>query len=195
MTTVQYSTGSGLSIEHARMRDKHMDDVSLHTYIGTANLLYVTLVFGVRSGSARTSFRKPTQLPTSKDDHVQEDCIKICWRTEHRPYSTGTFYPSTKASYQKSSLWPCEERTRYCLLISEQREAKEWCLDRLISGVGCDMDRWVFCAVRIITSVRPAQASSHWGFSHWGLTPSSQVYTPLPFKISHISIILLVYSK
>ena len=39
------------------MRDKHVDDVSLHayihTYIGTANLPYVTLVFGARSGSPR----------------------------------------------------------------------------------------------------------------------------------------------
>ena len=41
------------TIQHARVRDKHVDDVSLHTqihtyihtYIGTANLLYVTLVF------------------------------------------------------------------------------------------------------------------------------------------------------
>ena len=41
------------------MRYEHMDDVSLHTYIhtymhayiGTANLPYVTLVFGACSGS------------------------------------------------------------------------------------------------------------------------------------------------
>ena len=45
--------------DHTRMRDKHVDDVSLqtyiHTYIGTANLPYVTLAFGARSGSPRIS--------------------------------------------------------------------------------------------------------------------------------------------
>ena len=51
---------TGLSIEHARMRDKHVDDVSLHTYIGTANLLYVTLVFGLAQARPELLYNVPS---------------------------------------------------------------------------------------------------------------------------------------
>ena len=44
------------------MRYEHVDDVSLHTYIGTANLPYVTLVFGARSGSPRIMIVKSDTL-------------------------------------------------------------------------------------------------------------------------------------
>ena len=48
------------------MHYEHVDDVSLHTYIdtyiGTANLPYVTLVFGVHSGSPRIRINIVGQL-------------------------------------------------------------------------------------------------------------------------------------
>ena len=42
------------------MRDKHVDDVSLHTYIGTANLLYVTLVFGLAQARPELLYNVPS---------------------------------------------------------------------------------------------------------------------------------------
>ena len=61
------------------MRYEHVDNVSLHTYIhtyidtyiGTANLPYVTLVFGVRSGLPRIN----NDNDNGKD---ATDCFTLC---------------------------------------------------------------------------------------------------------------------
>ena len=67
-----------------RMRDKHVDDVSLHTYIDTANSLYVSLVFGARSDSPRIIASSPgTKL--NAINNVTDITSKFTWALDKGP--------------------------------------------------------------------------------------------------------------